>query len=64
MNQDEKTEIQVPPMVVAAEAMAEAEFWRKQSLKNAFLRYQAEQELAALKAKTIDKRKVNNGVTS
>lgn len=61
---DEKTEIQIPPMVVAAEAMAEAEFWRKQSLKNAFLRYQAEQELAALKAQTIDKRKVNNGVTS
>lgn len=56
MNQDEKTEIQVPPMVVAAEAMAEAEFWRKQSLKNAFLRYQAEQELAALKAKKTDKK--------
>lgn len=55
MNQDE-TEIQVPPMVVAAEAMAEAEFWRKQSLKNAFLRYQAEQELAALKAQTTDKK--------
>ena len=53
---DEKTEIQVPPMVVAAEAMAEAEFWRKQSLKNAFLRYQAEQELAALKAQTTDKK--------
>lgn len=53
---DEKTEIQVPPMVVAAEAMAEAEFWRKQSLKNAFLRFQAEQELAALKAQTTDKR--------
>jgi len=52
---DEKTEIQVPPMVVAAEAMAEAEFWRKQSLKNAFLRYQAEQELAALKAQKTDK---------
>ncbi|QHJ77031.1 MAG: hypothetical protein [Bacteriophage sp.] len=56
MNQDEKTEIQVPPMVVAAEAMAEAEFWRKQSLKNAYLRYQAEQELAALKGKTTDKK--------
>ena len=55
MNQDE-TEIQVPPMVVAAEAMAEAEFWRKQSLKNAFLRFQAEQELAALKAQTTDKK--------
>ena len=55
MNQDE-TEIQVPPMVVAAEAMAEAEFWRKQSLKNAYLRYQAEQELAALKAKQADKK--------
>lgn len=53
---DEKTEIQVPPMVVAAEAMAEAEFWRKQSLKNAFLRFQAEQELAALKAQTTDKK--------
>jgi len=53
---DEKTEIQVPPMVVAAEAMAEAEFWRKQSLKNAYLRYQAEQELAALKGKTTDKK--------
>lgn len=53
---DEKTEIQVPPMVVAAEAMAEAEFWRKQSLKNAYLRYQAEQELAALKAQTTDKK--------
>ena len=53
---DEKTEIQVPPMVVAAEAMAEAEFWRKQSLKNAFLRFQAEQELAALKGKTTDKK--------
>lgn len=53
---DEKTEIQVPPMVVAAEAMAEAEFWRKQSLKNAYLRFQAEQELAALKAQTIDKK--------
>jgi len=55
MNQDE-TEIQVPPMVVAAEAMAEAEFWRKQSLKNALLRYRAEQELAALKAQTADKK--------
>ena len=55
MNQDE-TEIQVPPMVVAAEAMAEAEFWRKQSLKNAFLRFQAEQELAALKAQATDKK--------
>ncbi|WP_295950260.1 hypothetical protein [uncultured Bartonella sp.] len=53
---DEKTEIQVPPMVVAAEAMAEAEFWRKQSLKNAYLRFQAEQELAALKAKQADKK--------
>ncbi len=53
---DEKTEIQVPPMVVAAEAMAEAEFWRKQSLKNAYLRFQAEQELAALKAQTTDKK--------
>ena len=53
---DEKTEIQVPPMVVAAEAMAEAEFWRKQSLKNAYLRFQAEQELAALKGKTTDKK--------
>ena len=56
MNQDDQTEIQVPPMVVAAEAMAEAEFWRKQSLKNAFLSYQAEQELAALKAQTADKK--------
>lgn len=55
MNQDE-TEIQVPPMVVAAEAMAEAEFWRKQSLKNALLRYRAEQELEALKAKQADKK--------
>ena len=55
MSQDE-TEIQVPPMVVAAEAMAEAEFWRKQSLKNAYLRYQAEQELAALKAQKTDKK--------
>lgn len=53
---DEKTEIQVPPMVVAAEAMAEAEFWRKQSLKNALLRYRAEQELAALKAQTTDEK--------
>lgn len=53
---DDQTEIQVPPMVVAAEAMAEAEFWRKQSLKNAYLRYQAEQELAALKAQTTDKK--------
>ena len=53
---DEKTEIQVPPMVVAAEAMAEAEFWRKQSLKNAYLRFQAEQELAALKAKQAAKK--------
>ena len=56
MSQDEKTEIQVPPMVVAAEAMAEAEFWRKQSLKNAYLRYQAEQELAALKAQKTAKK--------
>ena len=55
MNQDE-TEIQVPPMVVAAEAMAEAEFWRKQSLKNAFLRYQAEQELASLKKEKAKKK--------
>ena len=55
MNQDE-TEIQVPPMVVAAEAMAEAEFWRKQSLKNAYLRFQAEQELAALKAQKTAKK--------
>ena len=52
---DEKTEIQVPPMVVAAEAMSEAEFWRKQSLKNAFLRYQAEQELASLKKEKAEK---------
>ena len=53
---DDQTEIQVPPMVVAAEAMAEAEFWRKQSLKNAYLRYQAEQELAALKAQKTAKK--------
>ena len=53
---DDQTEIQVPPMVVAAEAMAEAEFWRKQSLKNALLRYRAEQELEALKAKQADKK--------
>ena len=56
MNQDEKTEIQVPPMVVAAEAMAEAEFWRNRSLTNAYLRFQAEQELAALKAQKTDKK--------
>ena len=55
---DEKTEIQVPPMVVAAEAMAEAEFWRKQSLKNALLRYRAEQELASLKK---EKAKIKEG---
>jgi len=56
MKDDHSSQIQVPPMVVAAEAMAEAEFWRKQSLKNAFLRYQAEQELAALKAQKTDKK--------
>ena len=56
MKDDHSSQIQVPPMVVAAEAMAEAEFWRKRSLTNAYLRYQAEQELAALKAKQADKK--------
>lgn len=56
MADEQNTQIQVPPIIMAAEAMSEAEFWRKQSLKNAFLRYQAEQELAALKAKQADKK--------
>ena len=42
MKDEQNTQIQVPPIILAAEAAAEAEFWRKQSLKNAFLRYQAE----------------------
>ena len=53
---DKKTEIQVPPMVVAAEAMAEAEFWRNRSLTNAVLRFQAEQELASLKKEKAKKK--------
>lgn len=53
---DDQTEIQVPPMVVAAEAMAEAEFWRNRSLTNAYLRFQAEQELASLKKEKAKKK--------
>ena len=56
MKDEQNTQIQVPLMVVAAEAMSEAEFWRKRSLTNAYLRFQAEQELAALKAQTADKK--------
>lgn len=56
MANQENTQIQVPPIIMAAEAAAEAEFWRNRSLTNAYLRYQAEQELAALKAKQADKK--------
>lgn len=52
MANQENTQIHVPP----AEASAEAEFWRNRSLTNAYLRFQAEQELAALKAKKTDKK--------
>lgn len=56
MANQENTQIQVPPIIMAAEAAAEAELWRNRSLTNAYLRYLAEQELAALKAQTINKK--------
>ena len=56
MANQENTQIHVPPIIMAAEAAAEAEFWRNRSLTNAYLRFQAEQELAALKGKTTDKK--------
>lgn len=56
MADEQNTQIQVPPIIMAAEAAAEAEFWRNRSLTNAYLRFQAEQELAALKAQTTDKK--------
>lgn len=46
---EETTQIPVPPTVMVAEAMAEAAFWRERSRLNAVLRFQAEQELSALK---------------
>ena len=56
MANQENTQIHVPPIIMAAEAAAEAEFWRNRSLTNAYLRFQAEQELAALKGNTTDKK--------
>ena len=55
MKDEQNTQIQVPPIIMAAEASAEAEFWRNRSLTNAYLRYQAEQELASLKKEKAKK---------
>ena len=56
MKDEQNTQIHVPPIIMAAEAAAEAEFWRNRSLTNAYLRFQAEQELAALKAQKTAKK--------
>lgn len=56
MANQENTQIHVPPIIMAAEAAAEAEFWRNRSLTNAYLRFQAEQELASLKKEKAKKK--------
>lgn len=56
MANQENTQIHVPPIIMAAEAAAEAEFWRNRSLTNAVLRFQAEQELASLKKEKAKKK--------
>lgn len=56
MKDEQNTQIQVPPIIMAAEAAAEAEFWRNRSLTNAVLRFQAEQELASLKKEKAKKK--------
>lgn len=56
MADEQNTQIQVPPIIMAAEAAAEAEFWRNRSLTNAVLRFQAEQELASLKKEKAKKK--------
>lgn len=58
---DETTQIPVPPTVIAAEAMAEAAFWKERSRLNAVLRFQAEQELAALKEQMANVEKTKKG---
>lgn len=58
---EETTQIPVPPTVLAAEAMAEAAFWRERSRLNAVLRFQAEQELAALKEQMASAGKTKKG---
>lgn len=58
---EETTQIPVPPTVLAAEAMAEAAFWRERSRLNAVLRFQAEQELAALKEQIATTEKQKKG---
>lgn len=59
--ENETTQIPVPPTVIAAEAMAEAAFWRERSRLNAVLRFQAEQELAALKEQLASSEKTKKG---
>lgn len=56
MANQENAQIHVPPIIMAAEAAAEAEFWRNRSLTNAYLRFQAEQELASLKKEKAKKK--------
>lgn len=58
---NETTQIPVPPTVIAAETMAEAAFWRERSRLNAVLRFQAEQELAALKEQMASTEKPKKG---
>lgn len=58
---EETTQIPVPPTVMAAEAMAEAAFWKERSRLNAVLRFQAEQELAALKEQIANAEKTKKG---
>lgn len=58
---EETTQIPVPPTVMAAEAMAEAAFWRERSRLNAVLRFQAEQELADLKEQITRAEKTKKG---
>jgi len=49
MTDEQNTQIQVPPIIMAAEPAAEAEFSRNRSVTNAYQRFRAEQELASLK---------------
>ena len=58
---EETTQIPVPPTVMAAEAMAEAAFWKERSRLNAVLRFQAEQELAAMKEQIANAEKTKKG---
>lgn len=58
---EETTQIPVPPTVMAAEAMAEAAFWKERSRLNAVLRFQAEQELAAMKEQMASSQKTKKG---